>query len=141
MDIALKTNVSGKSKKMGQFLSIFLLIGMLANWVGALIWFGNEGNLPDDFLLCVLLLIPIGPVALVLLVPPMFFGGYSLWIVSIFGVNFLTEMVNTLFIGGAFGRKSATDEGLVSKLTTHPKSFLFLIIVSLIAGFFWGFQG
>jgi hypothetical protein len=81
------------------------------------------------------------PIALALLVPPMFLGGYPLWIVKIFGIKFLTEMVDTLFIGGALGRKSPGDQRLTSKLAAHPKLFLFLIIFAAITGFFMAAQG
>jgi hypothetical protein len=141
MKIALKTNVSGKQKRMGQLLAIFLFGGLILNWVGAFIWYQHDGELPDDFLLCILLMIPIMPIALALLVPPMFLGGYPLWIVKIFGTKFLTEMVDTLFIGGALGRKSPGDQRLTSKLTAHPKLFLFLIIFAAITGFFMAAQG
>ncbi|MEY4589003.1 MAG: hypothetical protein RL497_1079, partial [Pseudomonadota bacterium] len=80
------------------------------------------------------------PTALVFLAPPMFFGGYPAWIVKIFGTKFLTEMVETLFVGGAIARKSAGDQRFITKVAAHPKFFLFLIIFLVIIGFIMGAQ-
>jgi hypothetical protein len=141
MNIVLKTNISDSQKRLGKLLVIFLTVGLISNWVGAFIWYKNDGKLPDDFLLCTLLMLPTVPISLALLAPPMFFGGYPAWIVKIFGTKFLTEMVDTLFMGGAIARKSAGDERLISKLGAHPKLFLVLIVFVAIVGFFMGVQG
>lgn len=141
MNIVLKTNVPKTQKRIGQLLVFFLALGLISNWIGAFIWYKADGKLADDFLVCTLAMLPMVPISLALLAPPMFFGGYPAWIVKIFGTKFLTEMVDTLFIGGALGRKSPGDQRLTSKLAAHPKLFLFLIIFAAITGFFMAAQG
>ena len=141
MNIVLKTNVPKTQKRIGQLLVFFLALGLISNWIGAFIWYKADGKLADDFLVCTLAMLPMVPISLALLAPPMFFGGYPAWIVKIFGTKFLTEMVDTLFVGGAIARKSAGDQRFITKVAAHPKFFLFLIIFLVIMGFFMGAQG
>jgi hypothetical protein len=136
MKISLKTNVTGSTKRWGQLFAILLLGGTLFTWIGAAIWLHNDGRLPTDILLALLLMIPIIPVSLMLLVPPMFFDGYPAWIVNIFGEKFLIEMVQGLFASRRLANPPTklTSANALDALLKQRFGLAALIVLALVAG-------
>ena len=141
MKLAIKTNVPTRHKRMGQALSIFLVGGSLFCWLGGLaMWLFTSRTLPTDFVIVCLLMLPGVPVALMLLVPPMFFGGYPQWIVNIFGKAFLSELVDSLVAGVALDRKKQREgQCIFSPLADRRNAFALLVALCLIAGLLSGF--
>ena len=135
MKIGLKTAVTGSSKRWGQVFVVFLVVGTLLTWIDSMMLFNKEGRLPEDTLILLILMVPIIPVNLMLLIPPMFFGGYPAWIVAIFGEKFLNSMVRGLFQNHS---KNSTvkerDKNALEGLLKQRFGLAALIILAFIAG-------
>ena len=139
MKIAIKTNVPNVHRRLGQALSIFLIVGMaFCVFVAALLFFTGR-NQPQNLVSALFAMLLLGPPALMLLVPPMFFGGYPAWIVNIFGEKFLLELVNSLVAGVELDRKKQDeDRSIFSRLHDRRTAFALLVALCLITGLLSG---
>lgn len=142
MKVAIKTNVPRVHRRLGQALSIFLVGGMaFCLFVSVLLFFAGR-NQPANLVGALLTMFLLGPPALMLLVPPMFLGGYPPWIVNIFGERFLLELVNSLVAGVSLdSKKHDADRSFFSRLHDRRTAFGLLITLCLIAGLLSGFFG
>jgi hypothetical protein len=136
MKIALKTNVTGSTKRWGKIFAVFLIVGSLLGCIDAAIEFTAKGKLPQDMIFVLLYTITMIPIGLLWLIPPMFFGGYPAWIVSIFGERFLTELVQGLFEPrqNQRPRNPKKQRNMLEALLERRYGFAALIIFSALAG-------
>ncbi len=133
MEIVLPTPVSPVAKRWGRVFTIFLVLSTIATWLTTAVAIGRGERVPDDLWLASLLMVAIIPLNLMLLIPPMFFGGYPAWIVRLFGERFLQQMITGLFAAPS-QRAGQKQHGKYDAMVKQRYALALLVLLAILAG-------
>jgi hypothetical protein len=143
MKIVLKTHVPDAKKRWWRIYTLFIIFAFLFGGVDSYIQFQEKGTVPDDTVLALMFMGGLMPFGLMWLIPPMFFGGYPAWIVSLFGEKFLTELMRGTFeqrsLSAAANRKP--PKNWWAAVLQRRYGLVALLVFFAIAGLLSGWLG